>query len=193
MASLTFGCVVQTIDLRQNDNAPLVCPEHERVNPQTQLCEPCEHLQPHPALICPCDYQLFDAPFPKCAQDFVCLPCGPDITSCSAFNAAAGTVWNCDLFLQCCDQLAANPDWLACCPNDVQVVCAPTQTDGEYAFTCDPPACCQGDACPNGDSDCASWQTCNLQSGVCTPACQPSTEVCCNDCGCTCEPNNPPN
>lgn len=181
-----WSCTVQTIDLRGETRA---CAAGERHNPETGQCAPCEPLAPNAELACPCGHAWFDAPFPACDQALVCLPCTGDITSCRAFNSASGTTWSCDLLLQCCAALAADPSSLACCPGGAQVVCAPGETDGQYRFSCAAPAdCCAGSACPNGDGDCESWQTCDTDSGSCTPACEPGVDYCCADCGCACRP-----
>jgi hypothetical protein len=189
------SCTVQSVDLRgvEVKESATHCAAGERFDPATEACAPCVAREPHPAVACPCSYTYVDGEFPICkGQDYVCEACTGDINSCSAFNPVSGTAWNCGLLIQCCDQLLADPGSQPCCPGGGQVVCTPTDYQGQYDFACAGSACCTGVACPNGNGDCESWQTCDGESGTCTPACEPEVETCCQDCGCECRASGEP-
>lgn len=186
-----FGaCTIQSVDFRSSTTtadydtiAP--CEGRERMNPSTGQCEPCVYAEPHPTLVCPCDYVFHASPFPFCEgvdADYSCLPCQGDITSCRGWDADLGRVTNCDLFEACCDALAVHSPTSACCVVGETAVC-----DGfSGTFECKNPSCC-GALCPAGNNDCLSG-ICNGVTQRCEPACDLG-EFCNVRGGCVCEAN----
>lgn len=188
----TGGCSSKTIDLRtdQDDgdgDLSTTCASGTRENPETHECETCIVTSPPAEDVCPCGFSYRAADFPYCEGDrafYECRTCNGDITDCRSFDATRGVTSDCMLLFACCAELARDAASASCCASDAEVNCVPTENLGEYEVRCMGKSCCVGMACPNGDSDCSAWQTCDAQLGSCVPACAPLTETCSASCDC---------
>ncbi|MBN1962702.1 MAG: hypothetical protein JW841_17355 [Deltaproteobacteria bacterium] len=187
---------LQTIDLREEGhNQPLPqCNSGERLNPDSGKCSVCQVDISPGADVCPCGYISHAEAFPYCEGDAVahdCVQCSGDISSCVVYHSDTRTTSSCALLEQCCTNLIAVGG--SCCPTGALLICTEGENLTEYTVRCTEPTCCSGDLCPNGDDDCASWQTCDVVTQRCVPACSPQHEQCCEECGCICsERPNPP-
>jgi len=174
IAASLVGCIEQTIDMRARSSVTPPepsCPDGQRQNPASGVCEPCVLMQPLAEDVCPCAFHGIALDFPYCAGEgaaYECLPCTGGIARCRTFNAALGTTSSCALLAACCAQLESSPGAVPCCALGAQLNCIETNNLGQYAVSCVAETCC-------------------------TPACQSEVEYCCRDCGCVCARAVPPN
>lgn len=150
-----------------------------------------------------------------CAVGQACIGCTcQTISSCLGSIGAYGRVDSCTDALACCQIAKAKEDMCAglgnqqtcaqngdchwvinggcrsteptCCDGNETAQCYRDPETMESALFCKPSCECTGKSCANDPSVCESWQTCDSQTQMCTPACHPTQQFCCEDCGCEC-------
>lgn len=161
------GCFLQILDMDRHETpvAPIVCGANQRIDPSTGRCADCVVRTPAASQTCLCQVSYHASPFPYCEGDEVdydCLPCTGDVSACAAYDSATGVVRNCHSLQDCCHALATDSNSTPCCTSGTFPYCKPSAGSGQLEKYC-----------------CAC------------PACNPTTEFCCIDCGCTCEQQAP--
>ncbi|MEK7704040.1 MAG: hypothetical protein AAB426_03710 [Myxococcota bacterium] len=196
LASLALGtladCLVERVDLTGDvtHTDPSECAPGTRLSPATGRCRTCITRTPAPEDTCLCAWEYHASPYPYCngaEDDYDCLPCAGDITSCNAYDATTHVVSSCDRLKACCDELAAVGS--RCCAAGTDLYCPLDAWTSTLSYAC---CACVGAVCDN-DLDCDLGQSCdtNQVPGRCTPPCkptEPNAEICCVDCGCQCVP-----
>jgi len=170
--ALLPGCFLQILDLNQSEtpDTPIVCGAGQRVDPSSGRCAACTVRMPPASQACLCQVNYHASPFPYCEgsqANYECLPCTGDVSVCAAYNATTGAVSDCHSLQTCCQDLKADSkkadsNSTPCCTSDTLPYCKPSAGSGQLEYYC-----------------CAC------------PACNPTTEFCCIDCGCTCEQQAP--